>query len=115
MVDYNLINSLDVNEDSFEQELAAMMGGQTTDEALATTIDTTLGNFQTGAILKGRVVDVRGASWRARTNRATPVPAGDPVRVIEVDGLLLEVEPLEGAARDHRERRRRDDAADHPS
>lgn len=60
MVDYNLINSLDVNEDSFEQELAAMMGGQTTDEALATTIDTTLGNFQTGAILKGRVVDVRG-------------------------------------------------------
>ncbi len=51
------------------------------------------------------VVEVRGAPWRARTNRATPVPAGDPVRVIEVDGLLLEVEPLEGAARDHRERR----------
>ena len=44
------------------------------------------------------VVRVRGAPWRARTNRATPVPAGDPVRVVEVDGLLLEVEPLEGAA-----------------
>lgn len=54
------------------------------------------------------VVQVRGAPWRARTNRATPVPAGDPVRVIEVDGLLLEVEPLEGAATDHRERRSRD-------
>lgn len=50
------------------------------------------------------VVRVRGAPWRARTNRATPVAAGDKVRVIEVDGLLLEVEPLEGAARDHRER-----------
>jgi len=60
MVDYNLINSLDVNEDSFEKELAEMMGGQTTDEALATTIDTTLGNFQTGAILKGRVVGLVG-------------------------------------------------------
>ncbi len=51
------------------------------------------------------VVTVRGAPWRARTNRATPVAVGDPVRVVEVDGLLLEVEPLEGAARDHRERR----------
>lgn len=51
------------------------------------------------------VVSVRGASWRARTNRATPVPAGAGVRVVEVDGLLLEVEPLEGAAKDHRERR----------
>ncbi|HEX7135467.1 MAG TPA: NfeD family protein [Iamia sp.] len=51
------------------------------------------------------VVRVRGAPWRARTNRATPVGAGEAVRVVEVDGLLLEVEPLEGAARDHRERR----------
>jgi len=51
------------------------------------------------------VVRVRGAPWRARTNRATPVPAGEAVRVVEVDGLLLEVEPLEGAAKDHRERR----------
>lgn len=54
------------------------------------------------------VVRVRGAPWRARTNRATPVPAGEAVRVVEVDGLLLEVEPLEGAARDHRERRSAD-------
>lgn len=54
------------------------------------------------------VVTVKGAPWRARTNRATPVPAGEPVRVVEVDGLLLEVEPLEGAARDHRERRAKD-------
>ena len=46
------------------------------------------------------VVTVRDAPWRARTNRATPIRAGEPVRVAAIDGLLLEVEPLEGAARD---------------
>ena len=43
--------------------------------------------------------------WRARTNRATPIKAGDPLRVAAIDGATLEVEPLEGAARDYRERR----------
>lgn len=52
---------------------------------------------------EGTVV-VRGAPWRARTNRATPIAAGDGVRVSAIDGLVLEVEPLEGAARDYRER-----------
>jgi membrane-bound serine protease (ClpP class) len=51
------------------------------------------------------VVRVGQGEWRARTNRATPVPAGQPVRVVAIDGVTLEVEPLEGAARDHRERR----------
>ena len=46
------------------------------------------------------IVQVRDAPWRARTNRATPIPAGEPVRVIGIDGLLLEVEPAEGGARD---------------
>ncbi|HEX2849002.1 MAG TPA: NfeD family protein [Acidimicrobiales bacterium] len=46
------------------------------------------------------VVTVRGAPWRARTNRATPIRRGEAVRVAAIDGLLLEVEPLEGAARD---------------
>ena len=50
------------------------------------------------------IVSVRGAPWRARTNRATPVPAGEGVRVAAIEGLVLEVEPLVGAARDHRER-----------
>ena len=54
------------------------------------------------------VVSVRDAKWRARTNRATPVPVGEQVRVVSIDGVTLEVEPLEGAARDHRERRTRD-------
>ncbi len=52
-------------------------------------------------------VRIRGALWRARTNRATPIPQGDPLRVAEIDGLTLEVEPLEGAAMDHREMRKR--------
>jgi membrane-bound serine protease (ClpP class) len=51
------------------------------------------------------VVRVRDALWRARTNRATPISAGGPVRVVEISGLILEVEPEEGAARDYRERR----------
>ena len=53
------------------------------------------------------VVSVGSARWRARTNRATPVAAGEQVRVVAIDGVTLEVEPLEGAARDHRERRAR--------
>jgi membrane-bound serine protease (ClpP class) len=48
------------------------------------------------------VVVVRGAPWRARTNRATPIAAGEAMRVVSIDGFLLEVEPLEGAAKTHR-------------
>jgi membrane-bound serine protease (ClpP class) len=52
------------------------------------------------------VVLVDGARWQARTNRATPIAAGAAVRVVEVQGLVLEVEPEEGGAQDHRERYR---------
>ncbi len=52
------------------------------------------------------VVLVEGSRWRARTNRATPVKNGDRVRVVAIDGVTLEVEPEEGAARDYREQRR---------
>jgi membrane-bound serine protease (ClpP class) len=51
-------------------------------------------------------VSVRDALWPARTNRATPVAAGDRIRVVSVEGTSLEVEPEVGGARDHRERRR---------
>lgn len=51
------------------------------------------------------LVRVRDALWRARTNRATPIPEGGRIRVAEIVGLILEVEPEEGAARDYRERR----------
>ncbi len=53
-------------------------------------------------------VQVGEGQWRARTNRATPIPAGDPLRVIAIDGVTLQVEPLEGAAKDYREMRKKD-------
>ena len=53
-----------------------------------------------GAIDPDGIVVVKGGPWRARTNRATPIATGDAVRVVAIDGLLLEVEPLEGAAKD---------------
>jgi membrane-bound serine protease (ClpP class) len=58
------------------------------------------------------VILLRGARWRARTNRATPITAGSPVRVVEVDGLVLEVEPEDGGAQDYRERRKPAPAAE---
>jgi membrane-bound serine protease (ClpP class) len=51
------------------------------------------------------IVQVGEGKWRARTNRATPIGAGGRLRVVAIDGVTLEVEPEEGAARDHRERR----------
>jgi len=51
------------------------------------------------------VVKINEALWKARTNRATPVAIGDRVRVVAVEGLVLEVEPESGGARDYRERR----------
>ncbi|CAB4819087.1 unannotated protein [freshwater metagenome] len=55
------------------------------------------------------IVEVRGAQWRARANRATPVGRGDKVRVVGIDGVTLEVEPESGGARDYRERRPKTD------
>ncbi len=52
------------------------------------------------------VVLIDGARWRARTNRATPIAAGEAVRVVAVEGVVLEVEPEAGGARDYRERAR---------
>ena len=65
-----------------------------------------------GDIAPDGIVRVRDAQWRARTNRATPIAAGDAVRVVAIEGIVLEVEPEEGGARDYRERRpRTSDAA----
>lgn len=50
------------------------------------------------------VVRIEDALWRARTNRATPVRKGAAIRVAAVEGLVLEVEPIDGAARDYRDR-----------
>jgi membrane-bound serine protease (ClpP class) len=58
-----------------------------------------------GAIDPDGIAQVGNAKWHARTNRATPIAAGDALRVAAIDGVTLEVEPLEGGARDYRERR----------
>ncbi|MGE3620251.1 MAG: nodulation protein NfeD [Acidimicrobiia bacterium] len=52
------------------------------------------------------IVTVRGAPWRAHTNRATPIEAGEAVKVVAIDGLVLDVEPEAGGAKDYREARR---------
>jgi membrane-bound serine protease (ClpP class) len=49
-------------------------------------------------------VRIRDVAWRAVTNRATPVKAGETVRVVGLDRLLLEIEPETGGAKDHRQR-----------
>ena len=56
------------------------------------------------AIAPDGTVLVRGAPWKARTNRATPIKVGEAVRVAAIEGLILDVEPLVGAARDYRDR-----------
>lgn len=58
-----------------------------------------------GAIAPEGIVMVDGAQWRARTNRATPLDDRADVRVVAIDGITLEVEPMEGGARDYREMR----------
>ncbi len=65
-----------------------------------------LGEVDVDVDPEGRVV-IRGAQWRARTNRATPVRVGERIRVVAIDGLVLEVEPEEGGAIDYREMRDR--------
>ena len=55
-----------------------------------------------GELAPDGIVSVRGGTWRARTNRATPIAAGDAIRVIGIDGLVLDVEPVEGGAKDYR-------------
>jgi membrane-bound serine protease (ClpP class) len=41
------------------------------------------------------VVVIDGAPWRARTQRATPIADGDPIRVMALEGLVLTVEPAD--------------------
>jgi membrane-bound serine protease (ClpP class) len=55
------------------------------------------------------VITLRDAPWRARTNRATPIHQHERARVVAIEGLVLEVEPEGGGARDYRERGRPSD------
>jgi membrane-bound serine protease (ClpP class) len=64
-----------------------------------------LGEARTDIAPEG-IITLRDAPWRARTNRATPIRKDEPARVVAIEGLVLEVEPEEGGARDYRERAR---------
>ena len=66
------------------------------------------------AVSPDGVVQIQGAMWRAFTNRATPIEELDKVRVVGIEGLVLEVEPEEGGARDYRERGPKETAAAAP-
>ncbi|MDQ2648340.1 MAG: hypothetical protein M3Z03_02155 [Actinomycetota bacterium] len=50
------------------------------------------------AVSPDGVVLVRDAPWRAHTSRVTPIEEGDAVRVTAIDGLVLQVEPVEDEA-----------------
>jgi membrane-bound serine protease (ClpP class) len=69
-----------------------------------------LGRAMTDISPEGTVA-VGAAQWKARTNRATPIKTGDTARVVAIDGVVLEVEPEAGGARDYRERRPASDDA----
>ncbi len=64
-----------------------------------------LGRATSDLAPEGSVI-IRDAPWRAFTNRATPLKQGDQIKVVGIHRMLLEVAPLEGAARDYRERAR---------
>jgi membrane-bound serine protease (ClpP class) len=56
----------------------------------------------TTAVSPDGVVTVRDAPWRAHTSRVTPIEEGDAIRVVAIDGLLLQVEPADQEARGRR-------------
>jgi len=60
MVDQNLINELEVDEEQLDRELTAAFGRKPDRETIEQVIGQTVGNFQPGAILTGRVVGIAG-------------------------------------------------------
>ena len=60
-VDYNLINTLNIDDSFIEQELAAAFGGETDLSKILQTVEGAVTTqFQSGAILKGKVVNIVG-------------------------------------------------------
>lgn len=48
-----------------------------------------------GAIEPDGTVVVDGARWRARSSRVSGIGEGDEIQVVAVDGIVLEVDPVE--------------------
>jgi membrane-bound ClpP family serine protease len=49
------------------------------------------------------IVELDGARWRARSHRAAGIAAGDPIEVLEVSGVMLEVGPPQPSEQDVRD------------
>lgn len=60
MANNELLNSIMADTSGIDAELAAMFGTDTSNDAIAATIDQTIGNFQSGTILKGKIVGTVG-------------------------------------------------------
>ncbi len=60
MVNYNLLQELEVKEDWIDEQLASVFGEEASKERIAEVIDETVGSFQPGTILKGRIVNLVG-------------------------------------------------------
>jgi small subunit ribosomal protein S1 len=60
MVDHSLLREIEIKEDWIEAQLADAFGEGPSDERFTAVIDETVSNFQSGTILKGRVVNLLG-------------------------------------------------------
>jgi len=60
MVDYNLIKNLDVDDSAVERELMAAFSELPDSQKIEQAIDETIGSFQAGHILAGKVVGIVG-------------------------------------------------------
>ncbi len=60
MVDHNLIKEIDVSDEAVERELVAAFGEQADHDRIEQTIEQTIGSFQPGNILSGKVVGIVG-------------------------------------------------------
>ncbi len=63
MVDYNLINDLDVSTEALENELAALFGGENPNARVEQLIAPNEEDFKAGTILTGRVVATAGDDY----------------------------------------------------
>jgi small subunit ribosomal protein S1 len=60
MVDHNLIQDMELDDKSLEAELAAILGDYRQETDLVNAMEKRVGEFQAGAILKGRVIGLAG-------------------------------------------------------
>ncbi|HOW73810.1 MAG TPA: 30S ribosomal protein S1 [Phycisphaerae bacterium] len=60
MVDYNLIHSLELDNSIEQQMIDALGSGEPNQETIASVIDATVGSFQPGTLLKGRIAGLVG-------------------------------------------------------